>query len=114
MGSMGALITAITNPRSNAASHPKGARALGGAAHITPRRNQGSMITIITYPCDHTHLVHSMSPVATGSEGPSGLKDSPHAFARENRQRARSPYIKRVLATLKWASPLETTCITSS
>ncbi|HOU61691.1 MAG TPA: hypothetical protein PK105_07975 [Rectinema sp.] len=49
------------------------------------------MITIITDPCDRSHLAHGMSPVATGSGGPSGLEDSPYTIARENGQRAESP-----------------------
>ena len=95
----------FTNPSNHTASLPTGARALGGAADITPRRNQGSMITIITNPCDHAHLAHGMSPVATGSGGPSGLEDSPHSLARENGKRARSPQIKSVLCCTQAGEP---------
>jgi len=46
-----------------------------------------------------------MSPVAMGSGGPSGLEDSPHALARENWQRARSPYIQSVLRSTQVGDP---------
>jgi len=96
----------FTNPSNHTASLPTGARALGGAADITPRRNQGSMITIITNPCDHAHLAHGMSPVATGSGGPSGLEDSPLQPSRAKTGNARSPHIRSVLAILKLAIPV--------
>jgi hypothetical protein len=79
---------------------PQGREPSGGNRHC-PKPEQGSQITAITNPCDHVHLSHDMSPVATGSGGPSGLEDSPHFLARENGKRARDHYIRSVLATLK-------------
>ena len=46
-----------------------------------------------------------MSPVATGSGGPSGLEDSLHSLARENGKRARSPQIKSVLCCTQAGEP---------
>jgi len=105
MRSMGALITASTNPRQPCPIPPHRGVSPREATYIILRRNQGSQITAITNPCDHVHLSHDMSPVATGSGGPSGLEDSPHSLARENGKRARSPQIKSVLCCTQAGEP---------
>lgn len=52
MGYMGALITAITNPRNHAPYRPKGARALG-ERQKSQKTEQGSRIPVIMNPCNH-------------------------------------------------------------
>jgi len=52
MGSMGALITAITNPCNHAASRPKGREPSGSNRHY-PKSNPGSQITASTNQRNH-------------------------------------------------------------
>lgn len=84
---MGALIAAITNPGQPCPIRHRRGVSPREATDIIPGRNQGSLITAITNPCDNAHLAHGMSPVTTGSRGPSGPgKTAPKAIARENGQ----------------------------
>jgi len=47
-----------------------------------PSRNRAPQLLLSRIPGNQAHLAHGMSPVATGSGGPSGLEDSPHFLAR--------------------------------
>ena len=51
---------------------------------------------------------HDMSPVASESGSRPAIRAAPHAFARENGQRARSPDFKIVLAITQVGESAET------
>ena len=61
------------------------------AKDTIPSRDRGSQITAITIPCDHAHLTHGMSPVATGSGGRPALRTAPFSRARKREARTESP-----------------------
>ena len=67
-------------------------------------QNQGSLITASMNPRQPCQPCPGMSPVATGSGGPSGLEDSPYS-PRAKTGNARSPQIKSVLCCTQVGEP---------